>query len=198
MEIGDREQRSGLGVLKEDLRKIMDIFLPEELRHRPSIRVLSVGCGWAPEATALSEFSNIYFEGIDTDDKALLGARSLNGNIPAERFREANALNPASFGDEPWDLIILRNPQIGGSIWWQGYAAMDREWKIIIENCIENLSPKGYIYVGSVNGDEAERVRDFLRRFNFIEAIPLVPLNWLDLKSNHPFREEYAALLQKP
>ena len=191
---------SQLTLLKEDIRNMLNRFLPPDLKQRPNNKVLSVGCGFAPEATVIEEMMpDVYFEGIDIAGSMIEGARAVNPKVPIGNFRQADAVDPASFGLDLWDLIILRNPQIRG----QGSALkregiIDESWQKILRNSATRLQKGGYMYV---TAPEREEIRDSVNALssNGVNIlIPSTPLGDLNLKSNFPNREEYAALLRKP
>jgi|SRR3990167_9808521 len=186
-------------ILKDDLRKILPDFLPEELHGRDNVRVLSVGCGWAPESTVITELlPHAVFLGIDINPVPLKGAKAINKAVSPENFQLLDATNPESFGSQPWDLIFLRNVQSGGTLESGYYTGMiDPTWQMIMLNCIDHLAETGYIYVASQSGEEVEKVEDFLKKAGLTSIIPVKSLGYLDLKSNFPYRENYAGLLRK-
>lgn len=95
-------------------RKFADLFrefvpfLPE------NPKILSVGCGAATEARGILEaFPGAQFQGIDIDPKEIERARRYNSDlIERASFREADATVDESYGDEKWDMILFRNPNV--------------------------------------------------------------------------------------
>lgn len=184
-------------LLRADNRTLLGKFLPSELRTRSGVRVLSVACGLAPEAIPIRELlPNARFEAIDIRADLISGATAFHRDIPSVCFRVADATKPESFGKEPWDLIILRNPQIHGE-WQTGYTDMTEDWARILSNCEEHLSKGGYIYLACAEKEEINRVNGFFKQKKMKPVVEITPLGPFYLQSNFPNREEYVAVLQK-
>lgn len=203
MEVKEEVQhKSSIDLLKEDISSIMRYILPKELKERSNVRIISVGCGWSPEATVLTELLGAQiFLGVDNDYTSLIGARASNLQIESENFVLADAKDPKTFGTALWDLIILRNPQVGGSTFKTGYyfeEKIDPEWEKILQNCVDYLADNGFIYLGSATKEELDKSVIFLQERGLELVVPKKSLIKLDLKSNFPNLENYAAVFKKP
>ncbi len=139
--------------------QVLEKFLPAELKLRKDkIRVLSVACGFALEAQAVrSVLPTSYYEAIDVEPRTIFGAKAFNPDIPSTRFRVADATRIEEFGQNPWDLIILRNPQLGG------IEVHLSPWAKIISNAIESTKVDGYLFMSTHTDLEYANLRDFLR-----------------------------------
>lgn len=150
------QQKTYIGSVRQHLESELRTYLGGKVKD--DARILSVGCGFAYESKPLLDiFPNAVFIGIDIDEKSLLGARVSNPEIPKEAFRLGDAAKPETFGSTPWDVILLRNPQILGSM--GAYLDKGRlpeeicgEWQSIFANSISTLKADGgvlFIALGS-------------------------------------------------
>lgn len=191
---------TSLGELREDNRVILERFLPDRLRGRSGVRVLSVGCGFAPEAIPIMDIlTDAQFLGADINKNLIAGARAFNSKLPPQSFQRLDLRESESFGEIPWDLIILRNPQIRGEAHSGFVAHITVDWERILLNCANRLNENGYVYIACQDRNEISDVVDFFRdECGFEVVLPVTSLARLYLRSNFPNLEEYVALLNKP
>lgn len=143
---------------RESLGKTFEKYLKTEVKSQ-NPRILSVGCGCGFEAEpALRIFPNAKYKGIDINEESLGLARDINEDISQAVFEIADATKKGSFGDKPWDLVILRNPQVPKEI--------DQEWSEIIKNSIEVLKKDGIIFVTTSSEREKVIISQYLGRFD--------------------------------
>ncbi len=186
--------------LKENYGMILGSYLPAELRQ-PGIsspRVLSVACGFALELEGLQQvLPNSYIEAIDNADIAITGARGWNPDFPQERIRLVDATRSESFGNENWDLIVVRNPNVGSSA-----IGVTAPWAEILKNCFDKLNPSGFLYLTTLSKIEMDGVLRFLSHFPLEDVTPNDPnrthVIYLPIEVGFPLIEDYVAVLKKP
>lgn len=172
--------------------QVLDLYLPEAIKSRKDVvRVLSVGCGFGLEALGVQQvISTVYYEGIDSDPKVINGARKFNPQLPPERFRQADALNQ-SFGADRWDLIIIRNPKLGGM------RVLDNpDWGKVIANSIEATKEGGFLFMTTLSDIEYTNLLDYLKLFSSVE-VENVPKEIPFELPPIPLREHFALLVRK-
>lgn len=159
------------GNIRKSLKKELDAYLGGEIKD--GIRILSVGCGLAYEAKPILDiFPNAIYRGMDVDKNSLLGAKISNPEIPEDVFQIGDATKQEAFGSVPWDIILLRNPQvlgIMGAYLDKGHLpeAIYGEWLEIFNNSVNALRDDGgvlFLTVGTL--DERELVVNYLRSKN--------------------------------
>ncbi len=165
--------------------EILTNYLPIELLQRNgTIRAISIGGAEGLEGQALIELAkiinpglNIYFEALDLDEGGIRKSRRMNPNVPAENFKVADATDIQSFGLEPWDLIIIRNPNLKtGVITWKEGGGHEN-WNTIFQNSIDKLSPGGYLFITNYDEDEQQLTLDMLKSEKNFPELQILHLN---------------------
>ena len=188
------EQR--VGITTQFIKKyhgVLNFYLPPELKERTDpVRVLSVACGFGLEALGIQRVMPFaYYEGIDLNPDLFLLARRLNSHLPTERFRQADAQNPDSFGQDPWDLVMLRNPQLGSM-----RVIHNRLWSKIIANSVNATKEGGFLFISSLTGLEFSHLLEYLGFFPQlrIENLPHeIPVSLPEI----PLKDHFALLAKK-
>lgn len=173
--------------------QVLDLYLPAAIKSRKDVvRVFSVGCGFGLEALGVQQIiPTAHYEGIDSDPKAIDGARKFNSQLPPERFRQADALSQSSFGDEPWDLVIIRNPRLGGMT-----ILRNPYWGKVIANSINATKEGGFLYMTTLFELEYRRLIERLKLFPQIKVEDLPEEIPLELPKI-PYEEKFALLARK-
>ncbi len=151
---------NGFSMLNEHrafLGKAFEAYLKKEIKvESPS--VLSVGCGVGYEAEPiLRVFPNAKYRGIDIDKIHVELARRINEDLPGNIFEIADAREEGAFAGGPWNVLILRNPQVMGEI--ADLIAGKRnskDWEIIIKNSIKFLKTDGIMFITTPTRHERE------------------------------------------
>jgi len=195
-EVSERSRLLPTEQLQEDLLNILDGYLPADLRadKGKGKRILSLGCGMAIEAEPLIHLMpEAYYEGIDESEVGLGGARALSPSLPAERFRVADATQSESFGLEPWNLIIIRNPDVDVL-----HRRSGSNWEQIFRNCYQHLSGEGYLLVTTHKGAEMRVVREYIETHlkGFKVTVPQQKIQDL-MRSGFPMSETDLIMYQK-
>lgn len=167
---------------RESLEKTFGAYLKSEVRvERPN--VLSVGCGAGYEAEPILQlFPSAKYKDIDISGSNIRLARRTNSDLPEDIFQVADAKSRDSFAGGPWDIIILRNPQItetleGLTDFLEGKAKVGKDWELnirngkkvskdwalIIKNSIDFLKKDGILLVTTPSGDERVIILDQLK-----------------------------------
>lgn len=138
-------------------------YLEREVIGRDRLNILSVGCGIAYESEPLLRlFPDARYRGIDIDNGYIELARDTNDDIPEGLFDVADARKKEAFGINPWDIIILRNPQVLGRLMDFTTGKMDEGWKEIIGNCVEALVDKGLLFISVDTEPERKMILEYL------------------------------------
>lgn len=126
-------------------------------------RVLSVGCGFGYEAAAIrSIFQNPTYLGIDINKGIVGGAKKMNNDLPGDfSFEQADARNQEAFGTTPWDVILLRHPQVLGSVL---NPVLENDWQSIIDNSCAALVRGGVVFSTVLSSEERVKVVKTLKR----------------------------------
>lgn len=137
--------------------------------HTQQPRVLSVGCGFGYEAEPiLRTFPDGTYTGIDIDEDVIHGAKRTNKGVDKAVFEVADATERKGFGENPWDVVILKHPQALGSITYLNsstYGKMDTEWGKILDNSIDATKTGGIIVATASSEQELELIGEHLSRF---------------------------------
>lgn len=160
----DREEKQPTFIDQERgrLRSAFGAYLSPLLEKRKgeSLRILSVGCGGiASEAKPLIElFPNAQYCGIDIREDCIRGAGRVNESKERAVFAVEDACDPKAFGDRPWDVIIVRHPQVRGSIRDTSEQSLRRDWATIFTNSMNALTKGGILFVSTDDLLERELV----------------------------------------
>lgn len=132
------------------------------------IRVISIGCGVGYEAAAVTGlFPFARFVGVDKEKSQITLARAYNKDVPGNNrinFVQADASKKEVYGNHPWDVVLLRNPQLCGdsnnsfSNYLSEQTKIDSVWGEIVDNAVEALSENGVMLASTVT----EKERDVL------------------------------------
>lgn len=139
----ENPERNPVVGLKRDLLEVYTRLLPAEIKDTGgrNMRALSVGCQFALEAQPLREvLPELDYHGLDTDSATLKAARMYNPDIPEGNFLHGDATDLGNFGQDDWDMIILRNPQVDPREKDGGYM-----WGSILRNCSQKVKEGGWI-----------------------------------------------------
>lgn len=137
---------------RENLGRVFEHYLAEAIKSKKdsSINILSVGCGFGYEADPLLRiFPNAVYTGMDIDTGAISGAKEINNDLYERcEFQIADGRNKDAIGTKPWDIVILRNPQVSGSTFDTSKGSTTREdWRRILKNSIEVLGEGGMVFI---------------------------------------------------
>lgn len=179
-------------ILQEEYRQIFDHYLPPELLVRPgNLRMISVACGFGLELKALQNiFPAAHIEGIDFRS-TIMGAKAFNPTIPSDQLHEADATEVTSFGSEPWDIVILRNPHVGSIV------TKHTTWGKIISNCVEKVANNGYFYLTTTTEIEMNKTLNFLNQLGKLNLVVSPQQITIPFKSRFPLQEHFIAIFQK-
>lgn len=170
------QKETYVGGIRKDIEGEMRTYLSGEVKD--GARILSVGCGFAYESKPLLDiFPNAIYRGIDINEDNLMGARVSNPEIPVGSFEVGDATKQEVFGNIPWDIILLRNPQVLGSMG----AYLDKghlpeevygKWGDIFTNSIHALKEDGGVLFVTVDSlEERKLVVDFLNQDKNMQII---------------------------
>lgn len=154
-------------IYRENLGKAFRHYLlPYFSPGQEYTKALSIGCNFAYEAAPLVQLSpGMSFRGIDISDDAILAAKETNADL-ADRaeFIVADARLDSAFGEDPWDIVVIRNPQILGSQVERdpGKRVTTLDWQTIIGNSVKHLSPRGLIFITTELEEEKGVITDLL------------------------------------
>ncbi len=191
-------QASELKVLQDEYPQVVEKYMPQDLKDSPKpVYAVDVGCGFALATKAITDFvgENIHYRGIDT--KPLMGAKAWNEDLKGQVvFENADATQREPLGENN-DLIIIRNPDVFGSIQHVlSSGGITNEWKKILLNSLESLRTGGYLFLTTHAKNELEAILEFLPKDKTKEIIPLGLID-PSLQSKYQIREVVIALLQK-
>lgn len=144
---------------REKLRQTFSGYLKGRVEGEPK-KILSVGCGFGFEAEPLLKvFPKAKFKGIDNDERIIRAAIRTNEDLTGVEFQVEDARKIEAFGTEPYDIIVVRHPQVLGEIEYGDNLAQD--WYKILQNSMEALKPGGIFFVSTTDEDhEGGRVLD--------------------------------------
>lgn len=199
MEAGNAEKfEPSTSLFIKNYVKILDNYLPIELRQPDRrARVISVGCGFALELTGLQQLlPDSYIEAIDKSADAVYAAQQWHPEFPQDRIRLVDATNRESFGEEDWDLIVVRNPQVEPDV-----GIISCSWEQILRNCFDKLKQNGFLYLTTLSQIEMQGLLGFLSQFPLKDVTPNDPgrthLIKPPIENGFPMTEDYIAILKK-
>ena len=152
---------------RESLEKTFNKVLVPHFGRNQELSILSVGCNFGFETKPLLDlFPNSFYKGIDIDETTIKAARRFNEDVGIAHmnrfnFEVGDLRNIKSFGNKPWDLIIVRHPQVLKGV--LEAVSSPEEWRKIILNSIDSLSDKGIIFFSSDTREEASEILRDLR-----------------------------------
>lgn len=135
-------------------------------RKKGALRVLSAGCGLGYEAKpVLSIFPNAHYRGIDINDGLIMGAKDVNRDLPPEQVEltteDAAHLEESEIGK--YGLIIIRHPQLRGTLLNNSLYGSHDMWKNIIESTLKKVSSDGYVFTTVDDEEERDIMLDYLK-----------------------------------
>lgn len=184
--------------LIENYGAVLDAYIPDELKNASTPpRVLSVACGFGLELKGLTTvLPKAYIEAIDSAKEAIFGARGFNPDFPQDRIRMADATKKESFGNEDWDLIMIRNPKVGIPM-----PKNNGTWAQILQNCFDRVRLNGFLYLTTPSSYEMREILEFYAKLPLQDVTPNDPRNKHlinpPLRGSFPLREDYISVLKK-
>lgn len=184
--------------LIENYGAVLDAYIPDVIKNSNTPpRILSVACGFGLELKGLTTLlPDAHIEAMDSANVAIVGARGFNPDFPQDRIRMADATKKESFGDEDWDLIMVRNPKIG--------IPMPKDngiWAEILGHCFDRVKVNGFLYLTTPSSSEMREVLAFYSKLPLQDVTPIgSSLDHLirpPLAVSFPLREDYIAILKK-
>lgn len=169
---------------RKNLGKVFEHYLAEDIKGKDSlIGILSVGCGFGYEAEPLLRiFPNAIYTGIDIDSNIIDGAREANNDLYGRcQFQVADGRDKEAIEIKPWDIVILRNPQVMGRyLDTSKYSTTREDWHRIIVNSIEALGKGGRLFVSV----DMQHDRDIVLKYinSFTDTVSMVA----DEQNIHP------------
>jgi len=156
---------------RENLSKVFKHYLAEVIENKKdsSVDILSVGCGLGYEAEPLLRiFPNAIYTGIDIDSDVIHGAGKTNKDLYGRyQFQTLDARDKDAFGSKPWDIVILRNPQVGGSNFDTSKKSTSKDdWYKIIINSLEALVKGGTLFISVDEEHERDMVLRHINSFS--------------------------------
>lgn len=164
MDEGEQQKPSDLTELRNSLEKSFSCYLKEFVsKDDPSI--ISIGSGFGYEAGALQKiYPNMSYLGIDKNEQYQFGATKINKDIPGDiRFVTADARDPAFFENRNWNIVLLRHPQVQGSVWSDEMGNV-RDWETILHNSAQAVSKDGIMVVTSDSEEEVAIIKRILSK----------------------------------
>lgn len=150
---------------RENLKSVFDHYL-RPLVGDPdrNLRIISVGCGFGYEAEPLLKtFPNATYTGIDIKADRIDAAREFNADLGGKCvFETADAGEKGAFNKGPWDMVVVRHPQVLGSIGSIRDPNLQEDWVSIMENCISALNKGGVLFISTDTGVEREQILEWI------------------------------------
>ena len=149
---------------RENLIETFDSYLKKQVDGEPK-RILSVGCSFGYEARPiLGVFPTANFKGIDINKKFIEVARDENPDLGNAIFQEGDATKKETFGEEPWDLVLIRHPQVCREMFpADPKQDVAKNWEIIMQNSMEALRKGGTLFVSTITADERSVVLGYIK-----------------------------------
>ena len=144
----ERTLKSNLAALKVDGKAVRN--------------VASLGCGLFLEAPALKRvFPSARIVGIDRDTRSLSRMRDSRWLPQGVEVKRGDLTRPSSLGSKPYDIIIVRNPDIfyGG------------DWPEILSSCRQRLTDSGLVFVTCPTGQELQKALGVVEDAGFVVKI---------------------------
>lgn len=175
---GEKARNHFAMVLGNSLEKLNMGDIPRD--QNGILRVLSVGCGHGYDAGAvLAVFPRSAYKGIDIDEEIIESAKRLNSDIDTERveYLKEDAQNVANEEKNKYGLVIIRNPQPGGTSiqtmreelsYQDKSSGLDayRLWKDIIHSSIEKTANGGYLFITTDLYVDKQKIEEILDEKN--------------------------------
>lgn len=164
-----KKERSEIHQFIDNYAKFLVRYIPTELIvNNPDLRILSIGCGFGFELKGLQQlFSDAYIEAIDRDEEMVHGARQENPQFPADRINVADATRRESLGNQGWDLIVIRNPNVSV------YAnSINRNWERVFKNSLDAIKPGGFLFLTTQEEPDMEGALNFLSQLPMRDVTP--------------------------
>jgi trans-aconitate methyltransferase len=179
---------------RSELGETFNYFLKNEVKNQPN-RILSVGCMFGYEAGALlNVFPTAEYIGIDIDENYIRAAKAINNDLSKAEFHFGDARKKETFGENPWDIIVIRHPQILGTIIKESNLAKD--WQVIFKNSMSSLKPGGSMFISTSSKQERDRV---IKYINSSEDKMIITVNSENefSKSIGTFQDDFVIISQK-
>lgn len=185
---------------RESLEKTFNNVLVPLFARNQELNILSVGCNFGFETKPLLDiFSNSFYKGIDIDERIIEAARRFNEDVGMTHmnrfdFEVGDLTNIKSFGNKPWDLVIVRHPQVLKGI--LGAVSSPEDWKTIILNSIDSLANKGIIFFSS---DTQEEINEILQNLGYSEKNLEIIVNGKNKFANvkGPFTDRFVIVAKR-
>lgn len=181
---------------RENLVEIFGLYLKKEVSGEPK-RILSIGCKFAHEAKPiLGVFPAASYKGIDIDGRSIKVARMENSDLANSIFQEGDATKKETFGKEPWDIILVRHPQVCGEIFPEDPDRdVAQDWRIIMENSMGALKKGGTFFVSTITDKERKVVLQYINSHEGKMKIKVNCLN--EFYANRAFNDAFIIVAKK-
>ncbi len=149
---------------RESLKKVLDHYLRPLVGDADSnLRIMSVGCAFGFEAEPLLKtFPNATYTGIDINTDEIAGAKEINADLDGKCvFETADARKKSAFNNRPWDIVVVRHPQVLGST---RDSNLEKDWALIMENCISALDKEGVLFVSTDTEVERKQILEYINK----------------------------------
>lgn len=162
MELASETEVSTVEYYQKNLKKVFDHYLrPFVGDPNSNLKIMSVGCGYGFEADPLLKiFPNATYMGIDVDADVIGVIKELSPDLN-ERclFKIADAREEDAFDKGPWDIIVLRHPQVLGSTIDPN---VKKDWARIMKNCVSAVNKRGVLFVSTDSEMEREQILEYI------------------------------------
>lgn len=148
---------------EESIGRVMEQVLPDKFADskESKMSMLSVGCQFGYEA---NPFIDLYpdgeYIGVDIDERMINGARRMHSESSQAKFLPCDARKIEDLERFKPNIILLRHPQTLDSFVGNGSR---EDWKKIIQNCADLISPNGIILATTHLPQEADLIKDYLK-----------------------------------
>lgn len=191
------ENPSGSNTIDKEFAAIFSEYLPQDLKNRDTVDVLSVGCGFAYEANGLlATLPQAKYRGIDTNGLQVKAAAQLHHELPSERFQVeiSDAFQANNLGEDN-DLIIVRNPDF---IVNRATQELQTLWDEVFGNCVGALKIGGYMFLTATEKAELEQTTRIINQDHRISIINYVIPNAItQTAKDMPFRDDYITIAKR-
>lgn len=191
------ENPSGSNPVDKEFEEIFSTYLPQDLKSRDIVNVLSVGCGFAYEAFGLlATLPQAKYRGIDTNVLQVEVAVRLHHELPSERFQVEilDAFQANNLGKDN-DLIIVRNPDFTVN---RATQELQTPWAEVFGNCVGALKIGGYMFLTATEKAELEHTTAIINQDPRISIInPVISNVITQTAKDKPFRDDYITIAKR-
>jgi 2-polyprenyl-3-methyl-5-hydroxy-6-metoxy-1,4-benzoquinol methylase len=180
---------------REKLRQVFNYYLKKQIGTDPK-RILSVGCMFGLEAEPLLKtFPGANYKGIDIDREIIGAATRMNKDLTRAEFQLADAREMEAFGIEPYDIVVVRHPQVLGDL--NPGSNLAKDWHTILQNSMAALRPNGALFVSTTDEDcEGNCVLDYIRHSREKMTVVISDENKFAYGS-WPFKDNFIIIAKK-